>query len=175
MSAKNYWSLSVALLLYTASAGCGGAKTEQNDQGAQPQAAHAELDHGDPHDVPLTEEEIAQLRAETETWAAAVQRIQSYRDTIRAEINGPTPALAHRPLDLLDHLLEWLPDIARANQVPRQDWQTIGTNAQTLRDLFEQLHANLDAGDDPDYASVAGPIDQAIAALAEVKAGAPDE
>ncbi|MEX0703344.1 MAG: hypothetical protein WD069_14715 [Planctomycetales bacterium] len=127
-------------------------------------------EHADPHDVPMTEAEIEQLRQETATWDAAIQHVQTFRDTIRTETTGGVPAKAHRSLDKLDYVLRWLPEIAQQSQVPRDQWQTVGENAQQLRDLFDRVHTNIDAGKKPDYEAVAEEIDRNIAALAKIEA-----
>jgi hypothetical protein len=165
-------SLSAATLALAL--GCGGDKgrpASDNEAAKQqpsegPDAAH------DPHDIPLTEEEIAQLKQETASYPAAVQRIQQFRDTIRQETTGGTPATAHRALDNLDHVLGWLPEIAQNSNVPRAQWQTVGEDSQKLQDLFNQVHANIDEGRDPDYPAVADEIDAAVERLAAIKAGA---
>ena len=82
------------------------------------------------------------------------------------------PAHAHRALDKLDYVLGWLPEIAQNSNVPREQWQTVGEDSQKLRDLFNQVHANIDEGRDPDYASVAEEIDAAVERLAAIQAGA---
>ena len=69
-------------------------------------------------------------------------------------------------------MLQWLPEIAQSNHVPKEHWQTVGENAQELRDLFNEVHANIDAGKAPDYTAVGGAVDQAIAELAAIPAGA---
>ena len=132
-------------------------------------------EHVDPHDVPPTDEEIQAQRDKVATYAAAIEQIQEYRDTIRDETTAGEPAKAHRSLDMLDYVLEWLPEIAQESNVPREQWETIGSNAQTLRDAFNQVHANIDAGEAPDYAAVADQIDAAVDALAAVETTAEPE
>ncbi len=123
----------------------------------------------DPHDVPPTEEEIQAQKDKVATYDAAIAQIQEYRDTIRDETTAGTPAVAHRPLDMLDYVLQSLPDIAEASNVPREQWETIGESSQALRDLFNQVHANIDAGEEPDYGAVAEQIDEAVDALAAIE------
>jgi hypothetical protein len=156
--------------------GCNSSSSEP--AGTSPpggQASDAAVEHADSHDVAPTAEEIDQLRQETSTWPSAIARIESYRDSIRTETTGGAPAKAHRPLDMLDNVLQWLPQIAQSSEVPKADWQTVGENAQQLRDLFNQVHANIDAGTAPDYASVADAIDKAVAELAAIQPDASRE
>ena len=149
--------------------GC-GQSAPHNDHAKSPTNAIPD-EHADPHDVPLTAAEIDKLQAETATWSDAVKHIQMYRDTIKTAASGAAPSKAHRPLDLLDNVLERLPEITQTSNVPKNDWQTIGESAETLRELFNRVHANIDDGKDPDYASVAAEIDAAVEALSAIQAG----
>jgi hypothetical protein len=128
----------------------------------------------DPHDVPLTEEEIATLKEDTAEYQAAVDHIKQYRDTIRDETTGGEPAKAHRALDNADWVLQWLPEVAQNSNVPKEQWETVGENAQKIRDLFNQVHANIDEGKDADYGAVAADVDAAVAALEGVTTAAAD-
>ena len=151
--------------------GCARPEPTENNGEAKKQTNETPGEHADPHDVPLTEAEIEKLKKDTAHWTAAVEHIQAYRDTIKKETAGGTPAKAHRSLDLLDYVLQWLPEIAQNSNVPKDDWQTIGENSQTLRDLFNKVHTNIDAGEAPNYETVADEIDAAIEELAAIKAG----
>jgi hypothetical protein len=115
----------------------------------------------DPHDVPITEADVVRPA----DYADAVARIKGYRDTIRTETTTGTPSHAHRSLDELDYVLDWLPEIARDSEVPKEDWADLNKSAQQLRDLFNQVHANIDAGTAPDYAAVADAIEVEIGRL----------
>jgi hypothetical protein len=119
----------------------------------------------DPHDVPITEADV-RLPA---TYAEALPRIKGYRDAIRREIEAGTPAHAHRSLDELDIVLDKLPATAKHSKIPPEQWETVNLTAQELRGLFNQLHAAIDAKQEPDYKAVADPIEQAIAKLEQVK------
>ena len=148
--------------------GCGSKQPA--DAGATvDQADVAITAPADPHDTPLTDEEINQLRNETVRWSAALERIQEFAATIKLETTGGTPSKAHRALDLVDHLLQWLPDIAQTSKVPKDHWQAIGENTQALRDAFNVLHANIDAGKDPGHDAVAAEIQVAVEALAAIQ------
>lgn len=153
-------------------AGCGGdaATTGDGQQTPTNSTGGTPDEHADPHDVPMTEAEIEQLRQETATWSAAIQQVQSLRDTIRTETTGGAPAKAHRSLDKLDYVLQWLPEIAQKSEVPKDQWQTVGDSAQQLRDLFNRVHANIDEGKKPDYEGVAEEIDRHVSALAKIEA-----
>ena len=157
------------LLCFLGCGGCGpsqpaGSTTVDQTDGASVAAA-------DPHDIPLTDEEINQLREETAVWNAALERMQKLTDTIKMETASGMPAKAHRALDLVDYVLQWLPDIAQASNVPKDHWQAIGENTQTLRDAFNVVHTNIDAGKQPSYETVAAEIRVAVAALAAIKSG----
>lgn len=131
-----------------------------------PQASDEVADH---HDHPLTEEEIAELRQETAEYETAIEHIQQYQQTIQQKTTAGNPAEAHRALDNLDIVLRQLPEAARDSGVPRGQWQEVNETAQELQDLFNQIHAKIDAGEDPDYTSVAAEIDQRITALAAIE------
>ncbi|MBI1903703.1 MAG: hypothetical protein HYS13_21580 [Planctomycetia bacterium] len=149
-------------------AGC-GQDAAQPAGGNQAASGTPSTTH-DPNDVPLTKDEIKQIKAENAKFTDAVTNIQSFRDTIRDAIAAGTPAKAHRSLDKLDVVLQALPDIAQSSNIPKEQWQTVGENAQKLRDLFNQVHANIDAGKEPDYTSVSGDVDKAVDALKGVSA-----
>lgn len=142
------------LLLVAITLGCG--KTEV-PKATEPAAV-------DPHDVPITEADV-KIPA---TYAEALPQIEGYRDAIRQEIEAGTPAHAHRSLDELDIVLDKLPSIAKDSGVPKEQWETVNTTAQSLRNLFNQLHSAIDDKREPDYQAVAEPIDQAIAKLKQV-------
>ena len=99
----------------------------------------------------------------------ALERIQEFAATIKLETTSGTPTKAHRALDLVDYVLQWLPDIAQASKVPKDHWQAIGENTQALRDAFNVLHANIDAGKDPGYDAVAAEIQGAVTALSAIQ------
>jgi hypothetical protein len=147
-------------------AGCGDATESINKK---PPPGGTPSQHADPHDIPLTDEEIDKLRRDTALWPAAIEHVQSFRDTVRTETTKGEPAKAHRTLDLLERLLPWLPEIAQKNNIPKQHWQDIGESAQRLRDLFNKVHDNIDAGQAPDYAAVAEDIDRAVEKLAAIR------
>ena len=77
---------------------------------------------------------------------------------------------AHRPLDELDVVLEHVPEVARATNIPKTQWETVNTSAQALRESFNKLHAQIDAGEQPSYEAVAADIDAAISRLESVPA-----
>ncbi|HUG90733.1 MAG TPA: hypothetical protein VML55_07870 [Planctomycetaceae bacterium] len=162
---------SAALILV---AGCGGDEQPSKD-GAPGTAQTGGAASGtpgaghDPHDVPLTEQEIEELQQQTAGYGDAVKHIQQFRDTIRQETTEGAPAKAHRALDKLDLVLERLPEIARDSGVPRDRWEEVNTTAQDLRELFNQVHANIDSGKAPDYASVGERIDRGVDALAAIE------
>jgi predicted small lipoprotein YifL len=140
-------------------AGCGGstpsdAPSSNPDGPAKPAPA-------DPDDVPITEADVARPR----DYPDAVARIEGYRDTIRDEIAAGRPAKAHRALDELDIVLNWLPGVARDGAVAKERWEDVNTTAQEIRGLFNQVHSRIDAKQDPDYASVSEAIDRAIEKL----------
>lgn len=132
----------------------------------------------DPHDIPITENDVKRPA----DFKDAVARIKKYRDDIEAGAAGDTPGLAHRPLDELNFVLQWLPGIARDSNVPKEHWEAINTTANGLRELFEKVHQNIDNIVDPDFASVEKQIDEGIGRLQAItdsepaaEQAAPDE
>ena len=115
----------------------------------------------DPHDVPITEEDVERPK----DYADAIVRIKSYRDKIKTETTTGTPKFAHRSLDELDYVLQWLPEIAQENDIPKVKWEEINTTSRELRDSFNKVHTNIDAGQKPDYAAVDEEIEAAIEQL----------
>lgn len=118
----------------------------------------------DPHDIPINEDDVERPA----DFKDAVTRIKKYRDAIKADAAGDAPGLAHRPLDELDFVLGWLTGIARDSSVPKEHWEAINVAANELRTSFEKIHQNIDNKQDPDFASVAGEIDEQIARLNEI-------
>lgn len=161
-------TIAAALVAIGLVAGCSQNEQANTDVDAPDEQAQNDATP-DPHDVPLTEEEIAQLKQHTAQYDSAIEHIQQYQATIQQETTGGEPAKAHRALDNLDVVLEHLPEAARDSGVPKEKWQTVNETAQKLRDLFNQVHANIDAGTDPNYEAVADEIDQGIQTLAAIE------
>ena len=158
--------------------GCGKNEPTKPDKGAPAKQATAH-DHGDgsgshahaddPHDVKITE---ADVKKPTD-FKDAVARVKEYRKDVEVKSGGEVPGKAHRPLDELDIVLKWLPGIARDSNVPKDQWETINTTGQQLRELFEKVHQNIDNKKNPDFPGVAKAVDEGIAKLeaaAEAKA-----
>jgi hypothetical protein len=120
----------------------------------------------DPDDVPIKEADVAKPR----DYAEALTRIEGYRNTIRDEIAAGRPSKAHRGLDELDIVLNWLPAIARDSGVPKENWEKVNTTAKSIQDLFNQVHSRIDDKKEPDYGSVSAAIDTAIGDLKKITA-----
>jgi hypothetical protein len=160
--------ISLALLLLVGVVGC---SRPQQDETAKPSsdkpAAEKKGDYN-PHDVPITEEQKAELRKETAKFPDAVAKVKEFRNATETETkNGipQNPHNAHQALDKVDLLLQWLPGIARDSGVPVEKLETVTTTANDLRTLFEQVHQNIDNKKDPNFAGVAAEIDKKIAEL----------
>lgn len=160
--------LSAIIIAVALLTGCGRTEEAATNGDAAVQTGQAPPVHAH-HDTPLTADEIALLQEETAQYRDAVQHIKQYQETIRQETTAGEPAEAHRALDNLDVVLERLPAAARDSGVPKGKWQEVNETAQKLRDLFNQIHANIDAGTDPNYGAVADPIEQGIAKLAAIE------
>ena len=153
--------------------GCGQPQQDQPAAGGSAPTADAGQDDYNPHDVPVTEEQKAGLRDQTAKFADAAAKVKELRNTVEQETNDgipENPYKAHQALDMADLLLQWLPEIARNSEVPKDKWEAINTSANDLRTLFEQVHQNIDDKKNPDFAAVAGQIDEEIAGLEAIAA-----
>lgn len=164
-----FQTILVALVTLGLLTGCGQSDSDTTAVGDQASENEPTEEAHDPHDVPLSEAEITKLKEETANYDDAVARIKEFQGTIQKETTGGEPAKAHRALDNLDVVLERLPEAAQESGVPKEKWQEVNETAQKLRDLFNQVHANIDAGKAPDYAAVADEIDQGISSLASIQ------
>jgi hypothetical protein len=144
--------------------GCGG--NERPEAPSAPSLAPRPATTPNTDDVPITEADVARPK----DYADAVTRIGGYRDTIRDEIAAGRPTKAHRALDELDIVLNWLPGIARDSDVPKEQWEAVNTTAQKIRGLFNRVHSRIDEKQEPDYVSVSKEIDAAIGALGAINA-----
>jgi hypothetical protein len=161
--------LSVAMLSLGLMIGCsqqdqsgGDQKTTQPVRGGQHAASV------DPHDVPITEEQKQQLREETAKFADAVAKIITLQNIVERETqNGlpKNPLVTHQALDKADLVVQWLPEIARDSNIPKEHWEKVTTSANELRELFDKVHLNIDNKVDPDFASVVQPMDARIGEL----------
>ena len=168
--------LSVNIVAMTLSIGCTQTAPEPAGGGEAP-AAQADTDL-DPHDVPITEDQKAELRDQTAKFTAAVTTIAQFRGEIEKETAAGIPAnplKAHQALDKADLVLQWLPEIARQSDVAKEHWEAITTSANALRALFDQVHLNIDNRQNPDFAAVAGEIDENLAGLKEIAAAQPSD
>ena len=143
--------------------GCG--EPAPTDVAAPDASKAAALTPADSDDVPITEADVARPK----DYADATARIAGYRDTIRDEVTAGRPTKAHRALDELDIVLNWLPGVARDSAVPKERWEEVNTTAQEIRDHFNKVHAKIDAKQAPDYASIADAVDRAIGRLKAIE------
>lgn len=149
--------------------GCG----RQNPVGSGPDTVRPagpgeQAEAVDPHDVPITEEQKQQLREETATFGGAVAKVKELRDAVKRETrNGlpENPLEAHQALDKADLVVQWLPKIAQDSGVAKEHWETVGTAANELRELFDKVHLNIDNKVDPDFPSVQQQMNAKIAEL----------
>jgi len=161
----------LALLLLVGVVGCSQSPQDQAAKGGGEKAAVKEKSDYNPHDVPITEEQKAELRKETAKFPDAVAKVKEFRNATEAETkNGipQNPHNAHQALDKADLLLQWLPGIARDSGVPVEKLEAVTTTANDLRTLFEQVHQNIDNKKDPNFAGVAAEIDKKIAELEKI-------
>lgn len=151
--------------------GCGGDTAPLPSPEPTTATAGAEKAAHDSDDVPITAADVER----PVNYDDAIARIKSYRDSIRGDIAADRPTKAHRALDELDIVLDWLPEIARDSGIPKDRWETVNTAGQALREQFNRVHAQIDAGEDPDYEAIAAGVDAAITRLEAVKVASADD
>ena len=130
-------------------------------------------DDYNPHDVPITDQQKAELRSQTAQFTDAVAAIKQFRNEIEQETAAGIPAnpyTAHQALDKADLVLQWLPEITRNSGIAKENWEAVNTAANELRTLLEQVHQNIDTKQNPDFAAVADAIDEKLAALEQIAA-----
>ncbi|HLA86286.1 MAG TPA: hypothetical protein VJL29_15970 [Thermoguttaceae bacterium] len=161
--------LSVAALSLGLAAGCGQKEQTGGGQTAvQPPSGDQQAKPVNPHDVPITEDQKQQMREQTAKFSDAVAFVKQLRDAVERETNSGIPANpfeAHQALDKADIVVQWLPEIARNSNVPKEKWETVTTAANELRELFDKIHLNIDKKANPDFASVQQKMDARIAEL----------
>ena len=153
--------LSVAVTSLGLMTGCG-------EDAAQPDSEGTAAEAVDPHDVPITDEQEAQLREEMSTLPKAVAKIKELRDIVELETKDgipDNPFDAHQALDKADLIVQWLPQIARDSGVAKEHWEAVNTAANEIRESFEKVHTNIDNKVDPDFASVQQKMDARISEL----------
>jgi hypothetical protein len=161
--------MSVAVLSFGLLIGCGPTGEGGDQQGAAESGSDGQDgDEVDPHDVPLTDEQKQQLRAETAKFADAVAKVKELRDAVERETKDglpENPFEAHQALDKADFLLPLLPEVARNSGIATEHWETVNTAASELREHFDTVHLNIDNKVDPGFTSVQPQVDAKIAEL----------
>ncbi len=139
-------------------------KTNGKPEQQSPSAVGLDESDAKSEDVHITADDVQR----PSDYREAVARIRTYRDLIRDEIAANRPKKAHRPLDELAFVLEWLPELARDSGIPKDKWESINVTAQQIGDRFNTLHEQIDAGQKPDFEAVADEIQQGIETLAGI-------
>jgi uncharacterized protein YqeY len=157
----------VAVLAIGLVLGCGDAKTDKTNGGKTDVKTKTggKTAVEDPHDKPITEQEKKDLKAGIKDYKDVLAKIKSHRDKIRTETTGGNPELAHRSLDELTLVLEWLPEFAKSSGVPAAKLEDVTKSAEKLNDAFEKIHKQIDDKQKPDYAAVADAIEAEIKTL----------
>ena len=164
--------LSVAVISLGLTIGCGQqGKSGGDKNAAKPESSGQKTEAVNPHDMPITEEQKQQLREETAKFGGAVAKVKELRNAVERETKNGIPANpfeAHQALDKADIIVQWLPEVARNSNVPKDKWETVTTAANELREMFDKVHLNIDNKVDPDFASVQQKMDARIAELAAI-------
>lgn len=167
-----YYSVFVVACCFAALSvlvGC-NPSAEKPAAGGGANTTEAEDDYN-PHDVPISDQQKAELRSQTAQFADALAAIKLFRNEIEQETAVGIPAnpyKAHQALDKSDLVLQWLPEIARNSGVAKEDWEAVNTAANELRTLLERVHQNIDSKQNPEFAAVADAIDENLTALEQV-------
>lgn len=163
--------LSIALFSLNLATGCGKPDPGADGQPAAQAENAGQAEAVDPHDVPITEEQKQQMREETAKFADAVAKVKQLRDAVARETKDgllSNPFEAHQALDKADIIVQWLPEIAQNSGVPKDQWEAVATASSTLRELFDEVHLNIDGKKDPGFAAVQKEMDAQIAKLEAV-------
>jgi hypothetical protein len=171
--------ISLAMIGLITNTGCKDPTSEvaSNETETAGEMARGDHDHSDHdasdhahegEDVSITAEDVERPANYTD----ALARIAAYRDTIRQACGDGKPSAAHRSLDELTFVLEWLPGIARDSGIDKSYWETINVGAQTLRERFDELHTQIDAGESVDYGAIAADVDSTIEVISSVSTAA---
>ena len=134
--------------------------TEAGEGHASNSHESGESDHH--HDVTEADVEMPA------NYAEAVSRIKSYRDAVREAAGSATPTAARRSLDEVDIVLRKLAAIARDSGVPAENLEIVNLSAREIRDLFNKVHAEIDAKRPANFNAVSVQMDQAIGRLEAV-------
>jgi hypothetical protein len=100
-----------------------------------------------------------------------VTKLQELRNAVEQETAGgipENPYEAHQALDKADLVLQWLPEITRNSDVPKEHWEAVNTSTNELRTLFERVHQNIDNKQNSDFSAVADRIDQELSDLEQI-------
>ncbi len=108
--------------------------------------------------------------------SAAIQSIRDCRTQIVAAMNRNAPHDAHEPLDEMDVIIGRLMPLARADGIPKRDWEAANIARRELRAQFDRLHAAIDADESIDFAPIAQETETLLARLEAIVAQSkPDE
>lgn len=154
--------LAVAVLI-----GCGETSKQEVNQQSDANRTTSEQGQDEGH---ITADDVERPT----NYADAVVRITSYRDSIRDEIAAGRPDMAHRPLDEMNFVVEWLPEIAQHSNVPKKNWEALNVAAQTIRMLLDKVHERIDKGEDPNFNSVADGIEESLSTLSSIRGDMPN-
>jgi hypothetical protein len=98
----------------------------------------------------------------------AVAQIRAGADRIANAMGAGDWEAAHDPLDQIDPIIGQLMPIAKQSGVPRKDWESVNVARRELRAEFDKLHAQIDAGETPNYAAARSTIEDRLNRLQAV-------
>ena len=90
------------------------------------------------------------------------------RDELREAMEANRPDDAHHPLHEVPELLEVLPEVAADTDLPKEKWEVVNSEVESLFHAFTQIDKAFHKKDGDKvgaYEAVAGSIDESIAAI----------
>lgn len=121
------------------------------------------------------EEHVAHDEAEVEfdeskvitppRYIAAVGTIDQGWQSIKQAIEAQKPHDAHQPLDETDVHLRRLMNVARGDNISRQNWESINLAAKRLRIALGEIHTAIDEEQTPDLPKANADVAQCLKTL----------
>ena len=109
-----------------------------------------------------------------ETLAEAVTEVIELRDTIRDAFTANDPDKAHDPLHEVGHLLETVSDLAKEEKLSDEKLAIVKSSVETLMQSFGEIDKSMHGQEGASYKDVSTKIDDAVKALTELNAPAPE-
>jgi hypothetical protein len=146
-----------ALIWAVSLPGCGGSTEKPVAEADVEHHEHASPEHAHAHAAPAD-------------FAAGVATLKEEFEAIKAAFAAGKTQDAHDPLHEVAHLLEALPDLAKAAPLEADQAQIVQDAITKMFDAYMEIDGAMHEGAEPDYQAVAGTLDECMATL-EAAAG----